>query len=329
MPRRITQRGPLQQVTLRGKTIIIAAPGDSLYPAVIPRSATGGATNYAITCNAGSFTLTGSSATISRNRALTASAGSYTYTGSQTTIKRNRALTANSGSYTYTGQTVTISRNRALTASAGSYSYTGQQATILKSKLLNASSGSYTYTGQTVEISRNRSLAANAGSYALTGQSVDITYTPSASGYSITALPGSYVLTGEPVAITLGVAANRGGGIGHGRKKKPVWIEENGQILVFRNASDASVYLAQKKQPEQQQKTASKQPSKPYKPVAYEVIDLSMLEGYESRLKSVFAEAEPVRTLFDTGQINLLLELARKVREWQDEEDLEILLLAA
>ncbi len=270
-------------------------------------SASGGVTDYSITCNA----------------------GSYTYTGSSITLARNKSLTASAGSYTYTGQTVAISRNRALTAGAGSYTYTGQQATILKSKLLEASAGSYTYTGQTVEISRNRSLAANAGSYTLTGQSVDITYTPSASGYSITALPGSYVLTGEPVAITLGVAANRGGGIGHSRKKKPVWIEENGQILVFRNASDASVYLAQKKQPEQQQKTASKPPSKPYKPVAYEVIDLSMLEGYESRLKAVFAEVEPVRTLFDTGQIDLLLELARKVREWHDEEDLEILLLAA
>lgn len=43
MPRRITGKGPLQSVKLRGKTIMLAAPGNSLAPAVIPiKSASGG-----------------------------------------------------------------------------------------------------------------------------------------------------------------------------------------------------------------------------------------------------------------------------------------------
>ena len=69
------------------------------------------AVNYSITCSPGSYTYTGSSATITRNRSLSASSGSYTYTGSSAVLTHgaalnHRSLTANAGSYTYTSLTV-------------------------------------------------------------------------------------------------------------------------------------------------------------------------------------------------------------------------------
>lgn len=85
---------------------------------------------------------------------LTANAGSYLVTGQTATISRNRVLNCLAGSYSVTGQSVTISKNRVLNVSAGSYAVTGQSATVTKGRQLTAQSGSYLVTGQSVEITR-------------------------------------------------------------------------------------------------------------------------------------------------------------------------------
>ena len=70
-----------------------------------------------LTCSSGSYTYTGSSATLMRNRVATPSSGAYTYTGSSATLTKgaalnHRELTANAGAYSYSGQTTTLSRGR-------------------------------------------------------------------------------------------------------------------------------------------------------------------------------------------------------------------------
>lgn len=167
-----------------------------------------GPTNYSVIAQSGSYTYSGSSATITRNRSLSASAGSYTYTGSSAVLTKgaalnHRSLTANAGSYTYTGSTATLVRGRSLSATAGSYSYSGQSATIRRNRSLTASSGSYTYTGQSATILRGRSLSASAGSYAYSGQSAALS-----RGRSLTAQAGSYAITGSSSDITIGAALN-------------------------------------------------------------------------------------------------------------------------
>lgn len=136
---------------------------------------------------------------------------------------------------------------------------------------------------------------------------------------SVTDGADSAQLLGEVISITSRVS----GGIGHNRKKKdkPIWIEREGKILVFRNPTDASNYLAQQK-PEQ--KAIKKQ-----KPVTVElVIDLPEIKTYESRLKVEFDDLVKVPTQANDANIALLIELARKVQEWLDDEE-TILLLAA
>lgn len=113
---------------------------------------------------------------------LTASAGSFTYTGSNATVSRSRSLTSSSASYTYTGSSATITKGYPIDASAGSYTYTGSSADILRSKELAASSGSYTYTGTSAPLSIGYSLTASSGSYAYTGSSAVITYTAGSGG---------------------------------------------------------------------------------------------------------------------------------------------------
>ena len=165
-------------------------------------------TNYPLTCNSGSYSYTGSSATVTRFMSLTASSGSYSYTGSSADITKgaalnHRSLTANAGSYTYTGSTSTLSRGRPLTASAGSYSYSGQSTTILRKRSLTASAGSYTYTGQSSVIYRGRPLTASPGSYSYSGQSATLS-----RGRPVTAQAGSYTYTGNSADITKGAALN-------------------------------------------------------------------------------------------------------------------------
>jgi hypothetical protein len=92
------------------------------------------AVGYSITCDPGSYAITGSSATISRNRALTANAGSYAYTGTAATLVKGRGLTASSGAYAYTGSSADITKATpgayTITALAGEYVISGQPATI-------------------------------------------------------------------------------------------------------------------------------------------------------------------------------------------------------
>lgn len=180
--------------------------------------------NYTLTCQAGSYTVTGVSAVLLKKRSLTASAGSYTQAGVSAILKKGRTLTASSGSYSLTGVSATLSKNRKLTANAGSYSLTGVSATLLRSKLitaqagaysqagvsatitytpgsvnytLTAQSGSYSLTGISATLSKNRKLTASAGSYAQTGVSASLV-----KGRVLTASAGSYSLTGHSAVIS-------------------------------------------------------------------------------------------------------------------------------
>jgi hypothetical protein len=108
---------------------------------------------YSITALNGSYTVSGQTATISRNRALTASNGNYSITGQNASLDFGRVLAASNGNYVVTGQSATLVRGRVLTASNGSYGVTGQSATVSFGRLLSAQNGVYSVTGQVVDIS--------------------------------------------------------------------------------------------------------------------------------------------------------------------------------
>lgn len=83
-------------------------------------------TNYTLTCLAGSYTVSGQTATLLRSKSITAQAGSYAETGVDATLKVDKKLTAQAGSYSLSGQSATITRtggttNYTLTCQAGEY----------------------------------------------------------------------------------------------------------------------------------------------------------------------------------------------------------------
>lgn len=175
------------------------------YGPILPGSgqqqATAGPNNYTLTCQSGSFNLSGQSAVLTRTKLLIASSGSFTYTGKSAALVRGRVLTSQAGSFSLSGQSATIKRDRKLTASNGAFSYTGQQVTLLRSKLLVGQTGGFSLNGQQATITytpgaTNYTLTANGGSFTLSGQSASLS-----RNRSLTASNGSFSVSGQAVAI--------------------------------------------------------------------------------------------------------------------------------
>ena len=147
---------------------------------------------------------------------LTGLAGTYSLTGGTATLKVGRALTANAGTYSLTGGTAVLKAGRALTANAGSYSLTGGAATLTKTTgtvaySLTGNAGAYSLTGGSAVLKVGRTLSANAGAYSLTGGDAVLTKT-GITAYALTALAGSYLITGGDAVLTISSATDKVGG---------------------------------------------------------------------------------------------------------------------
>ena len=162
-----------------------------------PSSASSG---YTLAADSGSYTLTGTAASLIVGRKLAADSGSYSLSGTAAAFKRGYALTADSGSYTLSGTTVSLTAGRKLAADSGSYTLTGTDVTLNYSPAgsynLTAESGTYTLTGTAATLKVSRKLTADSGAYPLTGTDVTLS-----KGVKLTADSGSYTLTGSNVSL--------------------------------------------------------------------------------------------------------------------------------
>ena len=161
----------------------------------------------------GSYSLTGSSGTLTRDLALAGAAGSLALTGSSTELVYVPAaqafeLLTDPGSYSLTGSNTTLAAAFALNSTAGSYTTTGSSVAFAATWALSATAGSYSITGSTVELvyapaAVNFDLIVTPGSYALTGS--DVTFR---NGWVLSATPDSYGLTGSNATLVLGYTLN-------------------------------------------------------------------------------------------------------------------------
>lgn len=153
-----------------------------------------------LAADSGTYNLTGTAAALKVGRKLTADSGTYTLTGTAVAFKRGYALGAESGTYTVSGTSVNLKAGRKLTADSGSYALTGTDVTLNYSPAgsynLTAESGTYTLTGTAATLKVSRKLTADSGTYALTGTAAGL-----AKGVRLTAESGSYTLTGSNVAF--------------------------------------------------------------------------------------------------------------------------------
>lgn len=165
-------------------------------------SAGGGATQYSLTADPGSYTITGTAASLKVSRKVSADSGTYAVTGTAASLKVGRKLTADAGSYAVTGTTASLERGYLLAAASGSYVITGTDATLTVSAnpVLTADSGSYVITGTAASLERGYLLSAVSGSYVITG--TDATLTVAGAGtFSLAADPGVYAITGTAATL--------------------------------------------------------------------------------------------------------------------------------
>lgn len=167
---------------------------------LIIQAATG--SNKTLAADAGSYSLTGTAATLKVARINTAGAGSYALTGTAATLRRNLPLVAGAGSYSLTGTAASVLHNWINTAGAGSYALTGTAATPKHGYAVGAGAGSYALSGAAASLLHNWILSAGSGSYALTGS--DATLTVTSTAQSLLASPGSYALTGSAASVLHG-----------------------------------------------------------------------------------------------------------------------------
>jgi hypothetical protein len=155
-----------------------------------------GANNLA--ADSGTYTYSGTAASLLADRLLSADSGAYTYAGTAAELIKGSLLAADSGSYAYTGTTADLIRGLVLDASTGAYTYTGTTVTLTFASAgdftLTADSGAYVYSGTVAELVSSRVLTADSGAYVYTGTNAELT-----SGFMLQADTGTYAYTGTAV----------------------------------------------------------------------------------------------------------------------------------
>jgi hypothetical protein len=121
-----------------------------------------------------------------------------------------------------------------------------------------------------------------------------------------------------------------GGGIGHGGRKKPVFIERDGKVLVFASAAKAASYVAAEKAVEPVFEPVAEQQPVRAKPaeVAARPVETIAFDAIADLLRS-FNLAPDITAQIQRHELDAVMALYQRARDLQDEEDIELLLLAA
>ena len=244
----------------------------------------------------------------------------------------NYVLTALGGAYTVTGGAAVIKRDRNLTASGGSYAVTGSSAIVEKDRRLTASGGSYAVAGGQAVIERDRRLTATGGAYSLAGGAATIT-TTSTDAYVLTALGGSYAVTGGDASITLTPSQTpRNGGFEMGGPTpRKVYIKRGKRIHIFDTVDDADEWLEAEDKARQVVNVAKPKyqaKAKVFKAldeaVPHDVVRLDVVRSMVDYL-GIPVDMPTLEARQDWAEV---ARVALMARHMQDEEDIELLLVA-
>lgn len=159
-------------------------------------------TAYALTCSSGSFTETGTAATLKYGRLASAGSGSFPLTGTDATTKRGYLVLAGAGSFVETGSDATLTYTPGgggytLTAGAGSVSLTGIAAGLLVARLLGATGATFAETGAAATVKAGRVAIATTGSFMLSGTAASLR-----RGYVTIGATNSYALSGTAATLS-------------------------------------------------------------------------------------------------------------------------------
>ncbi|MCC7304765.1 MAG: hypothetical protein IT558_00740 [Alphaproteobacteria bacterium] len=186
-------------------------------------------TVYTLSANSGSYTLTGTAATLKKASALSAAAGAYALTGTAANLLKAYPLAAGAGSYAVSGTAGDLKKTWKLIAGAGAYSVNGQTASLEKATIMSGGAGSYALSGQAAALKPAFKVSAAAGSYTINGAAASLekaTILAAGTGsYSISGkiadliVPlrlqgdaGEYIIDGEEAALLRSLVMSGGAG---------------------------------------------------------------------------------------------------------------------
>jgi hypothetical protein len=127
---------------------------------------------YALTCDAGTFNITGQVASLFYSRVIGADAGTFILTGSLAPLLYHRVVQAELGDYAINGQSCYLLHQKILVAEIGNYLLTGQDVTLIlipvgaAEYVLVCDEGLFVLTGKTVKLKRSQVMAVADGTHA-------------------------------------------------------------------------------------------------------------------------------------------------------------------
>ena len=151
---------------------------------------------YSLDCQPGSFSVTGTAATLVRGLMVNAQPGAYTLTGTAATLARGLFINAQPGAFTETGVAAGVLRDYPLNAQPAAYTLTGTAATPLATRLIDAQPAAYTLTGTAATVVRDYPLNAQPGAYTVTGTAASLV-----RAITLNAQPTTYTLTGSAAGV--------------------------------------------------------------------------------------------------------------------------------
>lgn len=299
---------------------------------------TSGAVNYTLTALAGSYALTGGTASLKVGRRITALAGSYSLTGGTATLKVARTLVANAGTYSITGSSATLTKSTGsiaytLTALAGSYSLTGGTASLSVGRKLTANAGTYALTGGNASLSVGRKITALAGSYSITGGSAVLTKTGvGPTAYTLTALAGSYSITGGSATLTWSGESARSYSNEVELKPRRFYVRRGKQILLFNSAEEADQYIEAQELADKAIQDAQRTSRRARKRLRDRVVQVEPLQTVDipqvAQLVNRFDISVDLPKLIEQQAWERVMQIHALAMELQDEEEVLMLLLA-
>lgn len=199
-----------------------------------------------LTADPGSYSLTGTAASLEQGYSLSAESGTFTLSGTSANLLEGSKITADPGSYSLSGQAASLLQGYEVSADAGSYSQSGANADLIAGLKLPAEAGAYIVTGQIAGLEQGYEVSAESGVYSLSGTDaafvIGTTITADPGSYSlagtaagllkqweILATPGSYVLAGTDAVLEIEGRAVTGGRFVEGDVYQPGFAE--GQIM--------------------------------------------------------------------------------------------------
>ena len=182
-----------------------AAADEWICATVAVEPAGGGA--FSVAANGGSYSITGTAASLEVGKLVSAGSGSYAISGTAASLEHSYPLTASGGSYVVSGSAASLLHSSLVSAGSGVYTISGAAATLSKTIPIIAGSGSYSISGTDASLEYGRLVVAGSGSYVVVGTDANLEF-----GRLVSAAGGSYSISGAVVTFVkgFGVVADSG-----------------------------------------------------------------------------------------------------------------------